>query len=153
MQIRAFQESDKDFIVSLALRFMDFEPDEPGVIQTKWKNHRLSLAQESVDNLSPGTEIFVAEDETGELLGFLEVQPHKDKLNDIEQGYIVAIAVSPQGEGKGVGKGLMTKAEEWSRQKGYRQLILNVFNNNLRAVNFYKHLNYEIEVVKMVKEL
>ena len=47
----------------------------------------------------------MAEDETGELLGFLEVQPHKDKLNDIEQGYIVAIAVSPQGEGKGVGKG------------------------------------------------
>lgn len=152
MQIRAFQESDKDFILSLALRFMDFElmswrdPD-------KMEESQLSLAQESVDSLSPGTEIFVAEDETGELLGFLEVQPHKDKLNDIEQGYIVAIAVSQQGEGKGVGKGLMTKAEEWSRQKGYRQLILNVFNNNLRAVNFYKHLNYEIEVVKMVKEL
>lgn len=47
----------------------------------------------------------------------------------------------------------MTKAEEWSSQKGYRQLILNVFINNDRAVNFYKHLNYEIEVVKMVKEL
>ncbi|WP_223192756.1 GNAT family N-acetyltransferase [Paenibacillus sedimenti] len=103
---------------------------------------QLRLAKESVDSLSPGTEIFVAEDETGELLGILEVQPHKDKLNDVEQGYTVAITVSPQGEGKGVGKGLMTKAEEWSRQKGYRQLILNVFSNNHRAVNFYKQLNY-----------
>ncbi|MDQ0920733.1 GNAT family N-acetyltransferase [Paenibacillus sp. V4I5] len=102
---------------------------------------------------TPGTEIFVAEEETGELLGFLEVKPHKDNLSGIEQGYIVAIAVSPQGEGKGVGKALMTKAEEWSSQKGYRQLILNVFIKNDRAVNFYKHLNYEIEVVKMVKEL
>lgn len=95
----------------------------------------------------------MAEEETGELLGFLEVKPHKDNLSGIEQGYIVAIAVSPQGEGKGVGKALMTKAEEWSSQKGYRQLILNVFIKNDRAVNFYKHLNYEIEVVKMVKEL
>ena len=57
MQIRAFQESDKDFIVSLALRFMDFElmswrdPD-------KMEESQLSLAQESVDNLSPGTGDF-----------------------------------------------------------------------------------------------
>lgn len=152
MQIRGFKESDKDFIVGLALRFMDFE-------LMSWRDSaimeeaQLRLAQESVDNPSPGTEIFVAEEETGELLGFLEVKPHKDNLSGIEQGYIVAIAVSPQGEGKGVGKALMTKAEEWSSQKGYRQLILNVFIKNDRAVNFYKHLNYEIEVVKMVKEL
>lgn len=152
MHIRGFKESDKDFIVGLALRFMDFE-------LMSWRDSaimeeaQLRLAQESVDNASPGTEIFVAEEETGELLGFLEVKPHKDNLSGIEQGYIVAIAVSPQGEGKGIGKALMTKAEEWSSQKGYRQLILNVFLNNDRAVNFYKHLNYEIEVVKMVKEL
>lgn len=38
MQIRAFQESDKDFIVSLALRFMDFELMS-WRDQTKWKNH------------------------------------------------------------------------------------------------------------------
>ncbi|CAM3722990.1 GNAT family N-acetyltransferase [Mesobacillus zeae] len=47
----------------------------------------------------------------------------------------------------------MEKAEEWSRQKGYRQIVLNVFSKNDRAVNLYKHLNYETEVLKMVKEI
>ncbi len=52
-----------------------------------------------------------------------------------------------------VAKRLMTKAEEWAKEKGYKQLILNVFHNNELAVNVYKHLGYEIEVVKMVKVL
>ncbi|WP_346654871.1 GNAT family N-acetyltransferase [Cytobacillus firmus] len=95
----------------------------------------------------------MAEEETGELLGFIEVKPHKDFLSGIEQGNIVAIAVSSKGEGKGVGKRLMEKAEEWAHQKGYHQIILNVFAKNDRAVNFYKHLNYETEVLKMVKEI
>jgi ribosomal protein S18 acetylase RimI-like enzyme len=152
MKIRAYKESDKPFIISLALRFMNFE-------LMSWRDPRkmeeaqLRIARESIETLLPGTEIFVAESEQGELLGFLEVAPHHDKLNDTEQGSIVAIAVSPQSEGQGVGKELMAKAEEWAREKGYPQLILHVFHNNHRALSFYKHLNYEIEVAKMVKEL
>lgn len=152
MHIRTFRESDKPFIVGLAVRVMDFELmswRDPH----KMEEAQLRIAQESIENLSPGTEIFVAEDEQGELLGFLEVEPHYDKLNATEQGSIVAIAVSQKGEGQGVGKGLMAKAEEWAKEKGYRQLILQVFHNNQRALRFYKQLHYEVEVVKMVKEL
>lgn len=152
MRIRAYRESDRDFLVSLARRFMDFELmgwRDPAVMEEA----QLKLAQESADNPAAGTEIFVAEKEAGGLLGFLEVQPHKDALSGIEQGYIAAVAVSAEGEGTGVGKALMQTAEDWARQKGYKQLVLNVFVNNDRAVNFYKHLHYEMEVAKMVKEL
>ncbi|MCS0671356.1 N-acetyltransferase [Cytobacillus firmus] len=93
----------------------------------------------------------MAEEETGDFLGFIEVKPHKDFLSGVEQGNIVAIAVSSKGEGKGIGKSLMEKAEEWAQQ--FHQLVLNVFAKNDRAVNFYKHLNYETEVLKMVKEI
>ncbi|WP_088835174.1 GNAT family N-acetyltransferase [Paenibacillus tyrfis] len=152
MKIRAYEETDQSFVVGLALRFMDFE-------LMSWRDPKkmaeaqLRIAQESIQSPSPGTEIFVAEDEKGERLGFLEVGPHHDKLNDTEQGSIVAIAVSPQGEGQGVGTRLMAKAEEWAKEKGYGQLILHVFHGNHRAVGLYKHLGYEIEVAKMVKEL
>jgi ribosomal protein S18 acetylase RimI-like enzyme len=36
----------------------------------------------------------------------------------------------------------LDKAEEWAKGKGYKQLVLNVFANNERAVNFYAYLNY-----------
>ncbi|MBH5316439.1 GNAT family N-acetyltransferase [Paenibacillus sp. GSMTC-2017] len=152
MKIRAFKQSDKDFIISLALRFMEFElMNWRDIEQTEEGQRR--LAHESVSNPSPHSEMFVAEAETGELLGFVEVRPHTDLLSGIEQGFIVSIAVSTEGEGKGVGKALMLKAEQWSTEKGYKQLVLNAYMKNERAVNFYKYLNYEVEVLKMVKEL
>ncbi|CAM3723004.1 hypothetical protein MEZE111188_05080 [Mesobacillus zeae] len=110
MHIRPFNDSDKEFILSLALRFMDFnlmdwrDPQKMGEAQVR-------IAQESLDDPSPGTEVFVAEDENGKLLGFLEVKPHTDNLSGIEQGNIVAIAVSPESESKGAGKRL------WRRLK------------------------------------
>ncbi|KON90004.1 alanine acetyltransferase [Sporosarcina globispora] len=152
MNIRPYKETDKDFLVSLSTRFAECnlmgwrDPQ-------KMEEAQLKIAKESLNDPSPDTEIFVAEEETGELLGFLEVKPHKDFLSGIEQGNIVAIAVSSKGEGKGIGKRLMEKAEEWAHQNGYHQLVLNVFAKNDRAVNFYKHLNYETEVLKMVKEI
>ncbi|WP_282140481.1 GNAT family N-acetyltransferase [Cytobacillus oceanisediminis] len=42
----------------------------------------------------------------------------------------------------------MEKAEVWAQQKGYHKLFLNVFAKNDRAVNFYRHLNYETELLK-----
>lgn len=152
MHIRPYKETDKDFIVSLSIRFTEFKLmgwRDP----QRMEESQLRIAQESLEDPTPDTEIFVAEDETGELFGFLEVKPHKDYLSGIEQGNIVAIAVSPHGEGKGVGKRLMEKAEDWAHQKGYHQIILNVFAKNDRAVNFYKYLKYETEVLKMVKEI
>ena len=152
MNIRPYKETDKAFLVSLSTRFAKFELMAWRDPQ-KMEEAQLKIAEESLSHPSLDTEIFVAEEETGDLLGFIEVKPHKDFLSGIEQGNIVANAVSSKGEGKGIGKSLMEKAEEWAQQKGYHQLVLNVFAKNDRAVNFYRHLNYETEVLKMVKEI
>jgi len=58
-----------------------------------------------------------------------------------------SIAVSKEGEGRGIAKLLMDKAEEWTLSKGYKQMTLNVFAGNERAVNFYKNLNFENEII------
>ncbi|WP_226280824.1 GNAT family N-acetyltransferase [Cytobacillus oceanisediminis] len=104
----------------------------------KMEEAQLIIAEKSLNDTSPDTEIFVVEEQTGELLGFLEVKPHKDFLSGIEQGNILAIAVPSKGEGKGGGTRLMEKAEEWAHHKGYHNLVLNVFTKNDRAVNFFK---------------
>nr|WP_309246170.1 GNAT family N-acetyltransferase [Cytobacillus oceanisediminis] len=57
------------------------------------------------------------------------------------------MAVSSKGEGKGIGKSIMEKAVVGLSKKD----IINssyVFVKNDRAVNFYRHLNYETEVLK-----
>lgn len=72
----------------------------------------------------------------------------KDYFTHKSVGYISAVAVVPTGEGKGVGKKLMEKAEEWCLDKGYTELVLDVFRSNVHAISCYKHLGYKEEIVK-----
>ncbi|MFE8702433.1 GNAT family N-acetyltransferase [Cytobacillus sp. FJAT-54145] len=150
--IRSMEDRDKEFIIGLSSRFNEFEFmgwREPA----KMQESQVKIAKEAVENNDADSDIYVVEGEDGILLGYLHVCKTTDYFTGVVQGYISAIVVSKEGEGKGIAKGLMRKAEEWTKSKGYKQLVLNVFANNQRAVDFYTYLNYEKEIVKMVKEL
>lgn len=150
--IRKMVDNDKDFILQLSTRFNEFEFME-------WRDRRkmdesqLKIAKEAIENNDIDSDIFVAEDVEKNLLGYLHMSKNIDFFTGVEQGYISSIAVSKDGEGKGIAKKLMEKAEEWSKEKGYKQLTLNVFASNDRAIKFYSKLNFENEILKMVKEI
>ena len=143
LNIRKMDKTDEDFIIGLSTRFTDFD-FMAWRDSNKMKDAQLKMAKESIeiDNLSPDTDIYVVEDEKKILLGFLHMTMHTDYFTGESQGYISSIAVSKDGEGKGIAKLLMNKAEEWTVSKGYKQMTLNVFAGNERAVNFYKNLNF-----------
>ncbi|MBP1969783.1 ribosomal protein S18 acetylase RimI-like enzyme [Virgibacillus natechei] len=111
---------------------------------------QLALSTNSVS--SSESDIFVVEYD-GEFLGYIELNEGRDYFTSDMVVYISAIAVTSTGEGKGKGKMLMDKAEKWCLDKGCKQLVLDVFKANDNAINFYKHLGYEEEIVKMVKIL
>lgn len=150
--IRKMTESDKNFIVGLSSRFNEFSfmnwRD-----QNKMQEAQKRMAEEAVNLGGEDDEIFVVEDENAELVGFIHLAKNEDYFTGEPQGYVSTLAVAKNAEGKGVAKKLMLHAEEWAKSKGYKQLVLNVFSRNERALNFYSHLNYEKEIVKMVKEL
>jgi ribosomal protein S18 acetylase RimI-like enzyme len=104
-------------------------------------------------NQPPGTAIFIAEDVSGVALGFIHLQTGTDYYNREEHGHIADIIVAPEGEGRGIGRVLMEKGEEWARAQGYRWLTLSVFAQNLRAREVYKRLGYGEDIMKYVKEL
>ncbi|MDZ5471477.1 GNAT family N-acetyltransferase [Bacillus sp. 31A1R] len=150
MNIRKMEEKDHDFILGLSSRFNEFEfmswrdPE-------KMDEAQIMMAKEAIQN--PNSIIFVAEDEFNQLLGYLHVTTMSDYFTGVEQGYVSSIAVAKEGEGKGVGRKLMEKAEEWAKSKGYQQLVLNVFDKNERALKMYQQLGFEKEIIKMVKEI
>lgn len=145
-------EEDKPFILEMSTRFTDF--DFMGWRdREKMKEAQLKIAQEAINSKDVDSEIFVIEDEGKNLLGFLHMTKNTDYFTGLAQGYISSLAVSKAGEGKGIAKKLMNKAEEWTRSKGYKQLTLNVFASNERAVAFYKKNQFESEIIKMVKEI
>lgn len=149
MYMRPFQEKDKDSIINLSDRFSDI-PFMEYRNREDMEQKQLELAKSSVSSSS--SDIFVAEQDD-KFLGYIELTEERDYFTNVRIAYISAIAVTSAGEGKGIGKMLMSKAEKWCLDKGCKHLVLDVFKANDNAINFYKYLGYEEEIVKMVKTL
>lgn len=132
IQIRPASLADKDFILSLMPRLVEFGPlpwrDPAQMIITDRQ-----VLSDKLHNRPPGTAIFVAENDEGVALGFIHLQTGADYYRGEEHGHIADVIVAPAGEGRGIGRLLIAKGEEWARLQGYRWLTLSVFAQNERA--------------------
>lgn len=152
IQIRSASMDDKDFILSLVPRLVEFGPPA-------WRDiHQvipvdLQVLTDRLSNPSQDTVFFVAEDENGAPLGFIHLQTGTDYYNHEKHGHIANLIVAAAGEGRGIGRMLMEKGEEWARAQGYRWLTLSVFAQNMRARELYQWLGYGEDIMKYVKEI
>ncbi|HVF68274.1 MAG TPA: GNAT family N-acetyltransferase [Pyrinomonadaceae bacterium] len=152
VRIRPASAADEDFVVSLMPRLVEFGPPA-------WRDagqmtaHDTRVITESLLDPKPGAAVFIAEDEDGTPLGFIHLHADTEHYIHEEHGHVEDVIVAPAGEGRGVGRALLEKAEEWARARGYRWLTLNVFAENLRAREVYSRLGYGEDMVKYVKEL
>ncbi len=90
------------------------------------------------------TEAWVAEDEAGELLGYL-LLGESGWLTPEPHAFIYDVWVVPQHRGRGIGKSLVTWAAEWARSKGYRKIKLEVADSNARARHVYDVSGFQPE--------
>ncbi|MEY4541293.1 MAG: hypothetical protein RLZZ306_3050 [Bacteroidota bacterium] len=74
--------------------------------------------------------------ETEKIVGVARMQTNTPK-----QGQVRCVAVSPEVQGRGVGKLLMNYLENIAQQKGIEEIILDAREN---AVKFYLSIGYEI---------
>ncbi|MBB4096736.1 GNAT family acetyltransferase [Sphingomonas kyeonggiensis] len=85
--------------------------------------------------------ILVAEGEGGGLLGSAMVG------DDGHRGWVYYLAVAPAARRIGLGRALMTAAEEWLRARGCPKVQLMVREDNAEALGFYAALGLEREGV------
>jgi len=57
--------------------------------------------------------------------------------------HVLAIAVHPKNQGRGVGKVLMERIEEIARDRGQREIALTVHADNFSEIRFYESLGWE----------
>ena len=152
IRIRSASFSDRDFILSLVPRLVEFGPpswrDVSQMITTD-----IQVLRDTLTNPSPDTAFFIAEDENGIPLGFIHLQTGTDYYHHARHGHIANLIVAREGEGRGIGRLLMEKGEEWARAQGFRWLTLSVFAQNMRARDVYERSGYGEDMMKYVKEL
>jgi len=152
VRIRPASAADREFLISLMPRLVEFGPPA-------WRDPAQMTAFDtgiilnSLLNPTQDTSIFIAEDAEGRALGFIHLHAATEHYIHEEHGHVEDIIVAPEGEGRGVGRALLEKAEEWARSRGYRWLTLNVFAQNIRAREVYKRHGFGEDMLKYVKEL
>jgi ribosomal protein S18 acetylase RimI-like enzyme len=86
-------------------------------------------------------------------IGCLWVGNAIDQVTGIRHPHIFLLYVVPEHRRQGIGTALMTFIEHWAKQRGDRQIGLQVFTSNTPALNLYHHLGYRTESLFMVKSL
>lgn len=108
---------------------------------------------ESVLDLPEGG-LFVANDPAGAHIGHILLLGNQtDSVTEAQQAWVYDVSVRPDWQGRGVGKALMARGEEFARSLGLDYIGLGVTAANSKAVEFYQKLAYSVERVQMVKRL
>ena len=97
--------------------------------------------------------VLVAEDNHGQLLGFIHLCAEADYYTRADCGHIADIVVAPEARGRGVGEACVAAGEQWARDRGYSMLTLNVFVENRRATALYERTGFRAETIRYVKRL
>jgi len=76
-----------------------------------------------------------------------------DQIHGDRHANIFLLYVAPEHRRKGIATALMQLAEAWARQRGDRQIALQVFQVNKTAFELYQALGYKTQSLWMVKPL
>ncbi|MGM3304628.1 GNAT family N-acetyltransferase [Anabaena sp. WFMT] len=76
-----------------------------------------------------------------------------DQIKGDRHTHIFLLYVVPEHRRRGIGKALMNHVENWARQRGDRQIALQVFQSNTPALQLYHHQGYQTQSLWMVKPL
>jgi ribosomal protein S18 acetylase RimI-like enzyme len=135
VRIRPFQSSDEPAIVRLWQRCDLLRP---------WNDPKKDIQRK----LSVGREMF--------LVGVLDDDLVATVMVGYEghRGWVHYLAVAPEHRGKGLGRALMTRAEELLKQAGCPKVNLQVRGTNASTIEFYERLGYAVDdVVSLGKRL
>ncbi len=76
-----------------------------------------------------------------------------DQVHGDRHAHIFLLYVLPDHRRRGIGRALMHHAEAWAKERGDRQIGLQVFKTSQAALNLYQNLGFQTQSLWMVKPL
>lgn len=84
----------------------------------------------------------LAEDRTGQILGFHWTKVHAGAAQQADLGEVYAVGIAPQAQGSGLGKALTLAGIDYLQQRGLRAIMLYVDADNTAAVALYRKIGF-----------
>jgi GNAT superfamily N-acetyltransferase len=100
----------------------------------------------------PSNGTLVAERE-GKVLGMVGLRIERSYGSDDTYLQIRDFVVGSEHRGKGVGRTLISAAEDWARRRGARDVMLTTHKRRTDAHRFYRRMGYEATGYRFYKAL
>lgn len=149
MRIRAAVKADEPWVRSLIPRLHEFGP--PAYRPVPVMNEAEATATAAAIEGTGDRTVLIAIDGDGTRLGFVHLETATDFFTHERHGHISTIVVDRDAEGRGVGQALLDAAGRWCRERGYRLLTLNVFEDNAAARRLYARAGFGVDTIKYAK--
>lgn len=107
--------------------------------------------EESVDAAGHDQAVFVAR-VRDEVVGMVAVTEQRHWSGALD-AYVGELATAADHESRGIGRALLTAAEEWAHSRGLAHITLETGAANVRARGFYNSLGYVDEEVRLTRVL
>lgn len=88
----------------------------------------------------PGTVILKYVDDDGKMIGCVSLE--KKMRGNNMKAYLGLLTVSPELQGKGVGKKLIAASEVWARENGCQALMMTVISARTELIEWYKRCGF-----------
>jgi ribosomal protein S18 acetylase RimI-like enzyme len=73
-----------------------------------------------------------------------------DQVNGERYGHIFLVYVDPQHRRQGIATELIDRARQWAKERGQRQIGLQVFLTNENALSLYRNLGFQTRSLLML---
>ncbi|MGN6312171.1 MAG: GNAT family N-acetyltransferase [Rhodanobacteraceae bacterium] len=100
-----------------------------------------------------GEALFIAEDESGERVGFLRLQKTRDFFSGKPNCHVSDLAVANGRESRGIGRALLDHAHAWAKKQRCALITLAVFPGNERARALYERNGFGPDLLRMAKPI
>ncbi|MDQ6925049.1 MAG: GNAT family N-acetyltransferase [Candidatus Eremiobacteraeota bacterium] len=148
--MREARPGDAAFVAELVPRFVEHGAAD-GHTRLEVIDGTRRVLRAALTDPQRGDVFLIAEDEHGDLAGFVYAVAERDFFTD--EQYLHVSEIATVRSGGGVGAALMEAAETHARERGYRFVTLNVVDENTAASRFYERHGYAIGHHHFVKRL
>ena len=101
--------------------------------------------------LDPNTKVVVAEEEGGKLVasGYAVSKKARHYLDHETYAYLGFMFTDPDYRGLGINARIVDELVSWSKDQGFNEIRLTVYEDNLPAVKAYEKVGFKKHLVEM----
>lgn len=102
----------------------------------------LEQQRDYLRSLSAREAFFVAEDETGRVIGYQSLDRWSALFASMNHVAQLGTFLLPEARGRGAARALAERSLAFAREAGYEKIVIQVRGSNLRAQAFYRSLGF-----------